>query len=414
MHEAGGVPMMGQVRHVIGRRTALVAGGVFLALPAGHGSAARTTATSRTNGKTQMPDAPNAAYIAYVGCRTTKARGARGTGINVYRLDRPAGAWTHVQLLSDIVNPSFLTLDRTDRFLYAVHGDGTEASAFAVEPDTGRLAFINRVETGGRNPVHLAIDPGNKFLVVANHSSSSVSVIAVDARTGGLGRVVDLVELTGAIGPDRVEQPYAKPHQVQFDPLGRFIIVPDKGLDRIFGFQLEPLTGKLRPTGQASVAARAGSGPRHVGFHPTGRFAFVLNELDSTITAYRYDQASGSMTPMQILPALPDTFTGNSRAAEIVVSAKGDFVYASNRGDDTVAVFAVDDATGRLSALQWVAAGGRTPRFMTLHPDGGFLHVASEDDDVITTFRIEEGRLARDGIAARTGSPVCVVFRPCP
>ncbi|MCR0982658.1 lactonase family protein [Roseomonas populi] len=353
------------------------------------------------------------AYHVYVGCRTTRERNARGDGIQVYRMEASSGRWTHVQLVEGLVNPSFLALDRTGRFLYAVHGDREEISAFRVEPGSGRLTFLNAASTGGRNPVHLAVDPTNRFIVVPNHVTSTLAVLRIDRETGHLSERTDLVALEGATGPHKVEQPFAKPHQTEFDRQGRFVIVPDKGLDRVFAFRLDPAAGKLAPSGQGSVVARENAGPRHVAMHPGGRLAHVLNELDSTITTYHYDPDTGALEPFQLLPSLPDSFTGNSRAAEITVSADGRFVYASNRGHDSVGVFAVEKATGRLAPVEWVSVG-RTPRFITLDPSGRFLFVASEDDDAIAAFSVspETGRLAPAGEAARTGSPVCIIFLP--
>ncbi|EHM00050.1 hypothetical protein HMPREF9946_02744 [Acetobacteraceae bacterium AT-5844] len=351
-------------------------------------------------------------FYAYVGCRTTRERNARGDGINLYRVDAETGAWTHEQLVGDLLNPSFLCFDRRKRFLYTVHGDGTEVSAFRIDPENGRLSFINRQSTEGRNPVHLAIDPTNRFMVIANHITSALALLPIDPEEGKVGAVRDLVTLAGEIGPHRVEQPFAKPHQVEFDAQGRFVVVPDKGLDRVFTFHIDAGAGRLVASEQGSVLARESSGPRHVALHPHAGFAYVVNELDSTVTTYCYDSGSGALEPVQIVSSLPDTFTGNSRAAEIAISADGRFVYASNRGSDTIAVFTVDAGTGRLEPVQWLPSGGRTPRFFTFDPTERFLFVANEDDDTIQRFRVDasSGRLIDDGLATRTGSPVCIVF----
>jgi 6-phosphogluconolactonase (cycloisomerase 2 family) len=226
--------------------------------------------------------------------------------------------------------------------------------------------------------------------------------------------VCDLVTLTGKIGPHRVEQPFPKPHQAQFDQTERFIAVPDKGLDRTFVFRLDAATGKLSAVVGAVAEAREGAGPRHIAFHPSNRFAYIINELDSTVTACRFDAGSGSLTPFQVLTALPDSFVGNSRGAAIAVSATGRFVYASNRGHESVAIFVVDEATGRLTATGWQSTGGRTPRFFTFSPAEDVLFVANEDSDEITGFRVDgrTGALASMGTVARTGSPVCILFNP--
>lgn len=347
--------------------------------------------------------------FAYVGARTTRERNARGDGLNVYRLPVGPGAWAHVQRLGDLVNPSFLAFDRSRRYLYAVHGDRSEISAFAIDRATGRLAPLGGQSTAGRNPVHLAVDPTNRFVVVANHLTSTLALLPRN-DDGTLGAVRQLVSLEGAVGPHRIEQPFAKPHQVEFDPSGRFIAVPDKGLDGIFVHRLDAAAGRLEQV--SFVAAREGAGPRHIAFHPDGRHAYVINELDSTVAAYRFDAAAGRLAPFQIVSALPDTFTGNSRAAELAVTADGRFVLASNRGFDSIAVFAVDGASGRLSPVGWQASGGSTPRFFALADGDRRIFVANEDSDTIVGFTIDSisGALKPNGIATSVGSPTCILF----
>lgn len=351
-------------------------------------------------------------FFTYVGCRTTRERNARGDGLNVYHMDAATGRWTHVQLVADLVNPSFMALDNNLQVLFTIHGDSSEVSAFRIDDASGTLSLINRQSTAGKNPVHLAVDPSNRFLVLPNHITSTLAVLPI-ATDGALGQVRDLVTLEGAIGPHRVEQPFGKPHQTEFDPSGRFVVVPDKGLDRVFSFRFDP-TGRLIPASPASVAARENAGPRHVAFHPRLPFAYVVNELDSSVTVYGFDSGTGALEPVQLVPTLPDTFTGNSRAAEIAVSHDGCFVYASNRGHDSISVFAVDGDNGRLRSVQWAAAEGRTPRFFTLDPTGRFMFVANEDSDTIVQFSIDSktGILTATGEVVRTGSPVCILFRP--
>ncbi|MHC4042196.1 lactonase family protein [Bradyrhizobium sp. 23AC] len=356
-----------------------------------------------------MPEG-SASYV-YVGARTTKERNARGDGLNVYHMDNASGAWTHLQLLGDLVNPSFLAFDRAQRFLYTVHGDLSDITAMRIEAGSGRLEVINRQSTEGKNPVHLAIDPSNRFIVVANHITSTLALLPRQ-DDGSLGAVIDLVKLEGKIGPHRVEQPFAKPHQVEFDPSGAFIVVPDKGLDLVFTYRIDAEKGKLVLAAKP-VQAREGAGPRHVAFHPGGRFAYVVNELDSTVTAYHFDTANGALQPLQVVSAVPDTFTGNSRAAEIAVSADGRFVYASNRGNDSIGAFAIEAATGRLSPICWTATGGKTPRFFALAASDRFLYAANEDSDTIKLFKRDpaSGALAATNQTVKVGSPVCALFR---
>jgi 6-phosphogluconolactonase len=359
-----------------------------------------------------MPD-PRTPYFAYVGSRTTRERNARGEGLSVFRVDPATGIWTSVQVLRDLTNPSFLAFDRQRRFLYTVHGDLSEISAFRIDPQSGMLTFITQESTGGKNPVHLSVDPTNRFIIVANHISSSLAVLPI-GTDGALGKLCDLVTLTGKIGPHRVEQPFAKPHQVVFDGTDQFIAVPDKGLDRTFVFRIDAGTGKLVPVDAATAEAREGAGPRHIAFHPSNAYAYIINELDSTVTACRFDATTGKLDPFQVLPALPDTCVGNSRGAEIAVSTDGRNVYASNRGHDSIAVFSVDEGTGRLASIGWQPGGGRTPRFFALGPAEDVLFVANEDSDEIVSFRIDQRTtsLTPAGTVARTGSPVCIVFNP--
>ncbi|OZI62266.1 lactonase family protein [Bordetella genomosp. 11] len=346
----------------------------------------------------------------YVGCRTSRERNARGRGITAWHRDASTGALSLVQEVDGLVNPSYLALGPGGRVLYAVHGDTSDISAFRIDPDSGRLSPLNRRGTEGRNPVHLALAPDGRHIIVSNHLSGTLAVLPL-AEDGALLPVSQQVPLPGERGPHRVEQQHAKPHFNPFDPAGRHVIVPDKGLDRIFSFVFRD--GRLTPEPRAVVAAREGAGPRHIAFHPRAPYAYAVNELDSTVTAYRHDAATGALAPFQVLPSLPDSCTGNSRAAAIVVDAGGRFVYASNRGDDSIALFAVDGASGRLRFVRAYASGGRTPRFFTLDPTGRFLYAANEDSDTIVAFHVDagSGELARACTAAETGSPVCMVFR---
>jgi 6-phosphogluconolactonase len=326
-------------------------------------------------------------------------------------VDGSTGQWTHVQLLPDLINPSFLAFDRTGKFLYTVHGDLSEVSAFSVDEETGQLTRLNTAGTEGKNPVHLAIDPSKRYLVLANHITSTVALMSRN-EDGSIGSVVDLVTLKGAVGPHRKEQPFAKPHQVEFDPSGKFIAVPDKGLDQIFVFQIDAASQSLKPVGEP-VVAREGSGPRHIAFHPRGNLAYVINELDSSVASYRFDPETGALVPFQVISALPDTYTGNSRAAEIAVSSDGRFVYASNRGSDSIIILSIEQETGRVTPVAWQSSEGKTPRFFALDPNGERLFVANEDSDIVVPFAVnqQEGTLKQSGDPIQVGSPVCIVFK---
>jgi 6-phosphogluconolactonase (cycloisomerase 2 family) len=350
--------------------------------------------------------------FAYVGCYTTKERNGRGEGINVYRIDAATGAWTHVQLLRDLVNPSWLELDRRQRVIYAAHGDGEVVTAFAIDEPTGRLRPLGSQATRGRNGVRLGVDPSNRFIVVANYSSGTVAVLSITVD-GSPGPLTDLSTLSGTPGPHRTEQTSAHPHDVVFEPRGRFIVVPDKGLDATFVFTLDAASGKLVPATPPSVASQPGAGPRHTAFHPSKPYAYVLMELDSTIATYRFDGERGALAPLQVITTLPPAFTGKSTTSEIAVAPSGRFLYASNRGHDSLAILAIDPASGTLSPVGWEPTQGKTPRFFAIDPSGTFLYAANQDSDAIVTFRVDPstGRLAPTGHIVKTGSPSTIAFR---
>ena len=347
--------------------------------------------------------------LAYIGSRTTRERDARGDGITVCRVQAD-GALEPVQVLGGLVNPSYLALNRRGDRLYTVHGDGNSCSVLEVDAATGTLRLMQTQPFDGRNPVHLVLDPSEQHLLVSSHLTGELLVLPVQSD-GRLGPVAQRVGLPGEPGPHRVEQPFSKPHFNPFDPSGRFVVVPDKGLDRIFVFRFEE--GRLAPAAQPCVHAREGAGPRHVAFHPKGCWMYAVNELDSTVAVYSCEGRTCARVPVQWGPLLPDTYMGNSRAAGIVVGGDGRTLYASNRGCDRIEVFAIEQATGRLTHLQSRSAEGRTPRFFTLHPDGTALYVLNEDSDSLVTMAVEPQRGMLGAVRATMdcGSPVCMVFK---
>ena len=343
---------------------------------------------------------------AYVGCRTSAERQARGQGIGVWRIAAPDLPWEQIQLLEGYANPAWVTLSADGRRLYAAEGDGEWLHAFAVAPDGSLEPVVSR-RLNGRNPVHVAQSPCGRWLLVANHLSSSVALLPLDEE-GRPGEVAHLQELHGPPGPHRAEQPFAKPHQVIFDPSGTLLLVPDKGLDVVHAFRLDSRTGRLAPC--AGARLREASGPRHAAFHPARPVAYVLGELNSTISAMRVDTPTGALTPWQVIPSIPEDHPGDSRAAAIAVAADGRMLYATNRGHDSILAVELNPESGRMGARHWVPAGGRTPRFMAPDPTGAVLHVASEDDDRIVAFRCENCGLVELGPVAWTGSPTCVAY----
>jgi 6-phosphogluconolactonase (cycloisomerase 2 family) len=366
-------------------------------------------ATAAATAAYAQPARGHAPLFAYVGCYTSAERYARGDGIHVYRVDPGTYAWTPVHTAGNLVNPSFLVPRPDGRVLYSVHGDETYATALSVDRETGRLAVINRANTGGRNGVHQSLDPGGRFLLVANYSTGSVGILPV-RPDGGLADAVHVVPLPGQPGPHRVEQASSHPHQILFDPSGKFVVVPDKGLDRIFVFRFDPATGSLTPTAQGAGVARSGAGPRHAAFHPTLTVLWCLNEISSTITTWFWEAERGHLRAAQILPTLPPDFTAENTASEIALGAAGRVVYCSNRGHDSIAAFPVDSDTGLLGTPTWTATQGRTPRFIGFDPARRVLYATNEQSDTIVPFRAEGIRLTPAGAAVRSASPVSIAF----
>ena len=347
--------------------------------------------------------------FAYVGGFTTEKRKARGKGVAVFRIDPGSGVWSAVEACDAIPNPHFLALDPTQRFLYSAHGDGSEAGAYARDPATGRLTFLNRQQTGGDNSSTVYVDQSNRFVVLANGPGIAVFPIRPD---GSLGNRCELVIPPGEPGPWRKEQHGPHPHQAIFDPTGRFVVVPDKGLDKIHVYRFDAASGKLACCDPPFVKARYGAIPRHIAFHPHAPYAYVVNEMDSTVNAYRWDDERGTLQPFQRIATTPESYVGDNTGAEIAILPSGRFLYASNRGHDSIVIYAVNPQDGTLSHAGWESVQGRKPRFFGLDPDATHLYACNENSHTIVEFRIDQqsGALAPTGQVIETGSPSCIVF----
>lgn len=345
----------------------------------------------------------------YLGGYTAPPQG-RARGIGIYGFDRDSGAIDHLDTVEGIVNPSYLALGPDGTALYAVaEGEGQGAViAYARDVHTGGLTELNRQPSGGIGPCHLSIDHGGRHVLVANYGSGSIAVLPI----GGGGRLEpasDTVQHVGSsVHPERQEGPHA--HMIASSPDGRYVYATDLGADRIFGYTLDD-GGNLAAVPEAGAPAEPGAGPRHFAFSPDGRSVYVINELDSTVTSYSYDEATGQLTPRQTVPALPDGFDGDSSCAHIVVSSDGRHIYGSNRGHDSIAIWAVD-GNGALEFLQWAASGGQTPRNFALLPDGLWLLVANQDSDSIVVMRRdpESGVPEEPGTTYEAPSPCCLVL----
>ena len=344
--------------------------------------------------------------LAIVGSFTTRERKARGTGINVFRHTYTV-RWEPVGQLNGLVNPSYLYADPSRNLVYAAHGDADFASAYAIDPASGGITCIGEANSAGHNGVAIAMHPSGRFLFVANYSSGSITTLPInDDRSPS--DASQRLDLPGPTGPHGVEQTMSHPHDVVMDPSGQFLIVPDKGLDRVFVLRPDDRSGELSVVSYAVL--RPASGPRHIAFHPTLPRAYVVNEIDSTVASLAWDATTGALTPLHVAPALPASFFGPSAAAEIIVDPSGRFVYASNRGADSITRFSLDASGDHLTLQGWVPSGGRGPRYVTLSPDG-LLVVANVQGDNIVEFEInpETGDLTATN-TIYTASPSSVAY----
>jgi len=353
--------------------------------------------------------APSRAMV-YVGTYT----GGDSRGIYRFELDLGTGDPSAPVLAAEAPNPAFLALHPSGRILYALSEvmalDGQRSgavSAFALDPATETLTFMNRVPSGGPGPCHITVDRTGQNVLVANYAGGSVAVLPLSAD-GRLQPLSSLQQHTGTgPNPKRQEAPHA--HGIVLDAAERFAFAPDLGADRIFVYDFDASHGLLRPRAAAAAALAPGSGPRHVAFHPDGRFLYAINELLSTVTAFRYDAANAGLTAFQTVSTLPPDFSGPNTAAEIAVSADGRFLYGSNRGHDSLVVFSIDAASGRLSPIGHVPTGGRTPRHFALGPTGRWLLAANQDSGNVVVFRLNGGMPEPTGRAIAVDRPVCVL-----
>jgi 6-phosphogluconolactonase len=342
--------------------------------------------------------------MLYVG--TYSVRGSEG----IYALDFDAETGTLAVrgAVAKLRNPSFLALHPREPWLYAIteaEGEGAVV-AIAVEGAAGRV--LNQESTRGRGPCHVAVDPSGEWLAAANYGSGSVSLHRL-GTDGSVGAASGFVQHNGS-GPraDRQEGPHA--HSVNFDASGRFVIAADLGLDRLLVYAVDRAQGKLAL--HQDVALQPGAGPRHFTFSPAGRHAYAINELDNTVVAYDWDAATGTLNPKQTLSTLPPEFEGTSYCADIHVHPSGRYLYGTNRGHDSLAIFRVDPATGQLEAAGNVPTGGEHPRNFAVTADGRWLLVANQDTDNIVVFRVRDGgaHLERVGEPFSLPAPVCLLF----
>jgi 6-phosphogluconolactonase len=366
---------------------------------------------------TSSAEAPVKADRAWVFIGTYN--GPRSKGIYRCEMDLKTGKLGEPELAAEVANPSFLAIHPTRQFLYAV-GEmemfggkkGGAVSALSLDPKTGKLALLNQKPSGGGGPCHLVVDKAGKHVLVANYGGGSASVLAVGAD-GKLEETTAFVQHKGSSeDKSRQEAPHA--HSINLDAANRFAFVADLGLDKVVVYRYDADKGTLTPAEPASVAP--GSGPRHFAFHPDGKHAYVINEMALTITAFTYDPESGVLKTLQTASTLP---AGTPRdksfsTAEVQVHPTGKFVYGSNRGQNTIAVFTVNPKSGELSPAGHQGENVKTPRNFGIDPTGKFLVVANQDGHSLVVFRIdpETGALKPTGHTVEVGNPVCVKFVP--
>ena len=355
-------------------------------------------------------------FHVYAGTYT--ARTSRG--IYLSRFDAGAGTLEPFLIAAEMANPTFLSLHPNGRFLYAVSKvrdaggrHGGSVNAFSVAAGTGGLTLLNGEPSLGAGPCHVSVDRSGQTVLVANYASGSAAILPIRSD-GGLRDASDHVQHHGSsVHPERQTSPHA--HSITPSPDNRFALVADLGLDRIMVYRLDVSAGRLTPNDPPWASVSPGAGPRHVAFHPTLPLVYVVNELGNTVTAFAWDALQGALEEAQTISTLPPDFRDASYAAEVRIAPSGRFLYASNRGHDSIAVFAIDQATGLLTAVAHEPSLGKWPRHFVIDPAGGWLLAANQESDSVSIFRIEAatGRLSPAGHAAIVSMPVCLGMLPC-
>jgi 6-phosphogluconolactonase len=355
----------------------------------------------------------------YIGTYTRRESfvDGRGQGIYIYAFDPDSGKLAYRSHVAGLVNPSFICLSNNGGYLYAVNeitadfGDSGYVSAFSIDALTADLNYINQQSTHGHAPCHLSASGSDRFVMVANYASGSVCVLPV-RDDGSLGEATDVVGHVGS-GPISQRQSGPHAHMIAESPDRRYVLAADLGTDEVLSYRLDQERGVLLPSDPPAVKLSPGTGPRQFRFHPNGRFVYVIGELNSQIAVFHYAADTGSFEEIQNISLLPDGFTGWSSGAQIQVHPSGKFVYASNRGHDSIVFYAVDAESGELSLLGHQPCGGLCPRHFTLDPTGTFLLVANQNSDSIVTFRLnlETGELSPEQ-QVEVPTPVCIKFHP--
>jgi 6-phosphogluconolactonase len=355
------------------------------------------------------------AYWVYIGCYTNNKK---STGIQLFQFDAAGGKLTSQGIAGEVSNPSFVDFHPTGKYLYAVSeianldGQKTGAvSAFSIDRATGKLTTLNRMPSRGAGPCHVRVDATGRMLVVANYSAGSTASLPIKPD-GSLGEAVSHFQFTGSgADPRRQREPHA--HSATFSPDNRFVVVADLGTDKLMVFRADPAKASMTPNDPPFFSTPPASGPRHFAFHPKGKYAYVINELASTVTAMSYDKARGAFQQLETVSTLPPDYKGDTTTAEVKIHPNGKFLYGSNRGHDSIAVFSIA-STGKLKLLGHTSTEGKVPRNFSLDPAGKWLIAANQNTDNLVVFRVDPstGKLSPTGQNLPAGAPVCVKFLP--
>jgi len=336
--------------------------------------------------------------------------GSGKKNIEAFRFDLSSGALTRVGLAAEIEHPSFLSISPNHKFLYAIsegrNAAASSLSAFAIDAAAGKLTFLNKQPAGGAGPCYVEIDPSGKCALIANYNSGSFAAFPL-AGNGEVQTMSAFIQDQGSsVDKSRQEGPHA--HCLVAGPGDKFAFGCDLGLDKVMIFKFDPAKGTLVANEPAFVQTKPSAGPRHIAFDPNGRWAFVINEMGSSLTVFRCDAATGTLREMDTYTTLPKDFSGQSTCAEVAVHPSGKFVYASNRGDDSIAVFGCDPANGRLTFIQRVPTGGKTPRQFEIDPTGRYLLAGNQESNAVVVFSINDGHLQPVGMPVQSDNPMCV------
>jgi 6-phosphogluconolactonase len=352
-------------------------------------------------------------FWVYIGTNTHPP--SKSKGIYLYRLDVAAGTIKEMGVAAELGDPGWQKISDGGKFLYTV-GTADDhrrsiVAAFGVDSKTGGLTVLNQAATNGHDSTHIDVDPGRICCVVANYNSGDISVMPINPD-GTVAAPTAILKHTGSsIDPARQKHPY--PHSCNVDPTGKFVLAPDLGVDKIYIYRFDAASRSLSAADPATVSITPGEGPRHLSFHPNGKFAYLVTEMGGTVVAYSWDSAKGQLHLIETVSTLPKEFLGYNKSAEVRILPNGKFLYASNRGPDDLAIFAIDQAKGTLKIAGFQPTGGKGPRDFAIDPTGNFLFAANQDSDTVTVFRVNQDTGMLSPISEATLKvpiPICVTF----